>query len=103
MITYSVSVAVFQVDAVKKQCNQNLTRLMEEIHTLELENSEKQAEIDRALREKRAVESELEKVSTATCTGVMYFSPLLSGVSKVLNYYYKNITFTDFVLQKAQK
>ena len=35
---------------------------MEEIHNLEMENSEKQAQIDRAIREKRAVESELEKV-----------------------------------------
>ena len=35
---------------------------MEEIHTLELDNTEKQAQLERILREKRAAESELEKV-----------------------------------------
>eukprot|EP00918_Siedleckia_nematoides_P085085 GHVU01187088.1.p1 GENE.GHVU01187088.1~~GHVU01187088.1.p1 ORF type:complete len:340 (-),score=65.94 GHVU01187088.1:297-1316(-) len=35
---------------------------MEEIHALEMENSEKQAQTERAIREKRTVESELEKI-----------------------------------------
>ena len=73
-----------EVDNVRKQCNQNISRcvtgarhvvfkalhdvcaayrLMEEIHSLELDNSEKQAQMERILREKRATESELEKVS----------------------------------------
>ncbi|XP_014667082.1 PREDICTED: sodium channel and clathrin linker 1-like [Priapulus caudatus] len=51
-----------EVDAIRKQCNENIGRLMEEIQALELDNSEKQAQLDRAVRERRSVEAELEKV-----------------------------------------
>ncbi|XP_071489666.1 sodium channel and clathrin linker 1-like [Diadema antillarum] len=51
-----------EVVGVRKQCNANMEKLMEEIQALETENAEKQAEIDRAIREKRAVEHELEQV-----------------------------------------
>ncbi|XP_038056776.1 sodium channel and clathrin linker 1-like [Patiria miniata] len=51
-----------EVDNVRKQCNTNIGKLMEEIQSLEMENAEKQAEIERAMREKRAVEQELETV-----------------------------------------
>ena len=37
-------------------------KLTDELQRLELENGEKQAQLDRALREKRSVEAELEKV-----------------------------------------
>ncbi|KAI0216077.1 Sodium channel and clathrin linker 1 [Lamellibrachia satsuma] len=51
-----------EVDIVRKQCNENLSRLMEELENLEMINGERQAQIDRAIREKRAVEAELEKL-----------------------------------------
>ncbi|KAJ8028474.1 Sodium channel and clathrin linker 1 [Holothuria leucospilota] len=51
-----------EVDAVRKQCNKNIGRLMDEIQALENENGQRQAEIERLLREKRAVEDELEAV-----------------------------------------
>nr|KAG5688417.1 hypothetical protein BaRGS_001199 [Batillaria attramentaria] len=52
-----------EVDNVRKQCNERVEKLTEELHTLELENTEKQASLDRLLREKRAVESELQKIA----------------------------------------
>lgn len=52
-----------EVDNVRKQCNERVAKLTEELHNLELENTEKQAHLDRLLREKRAVESELQKMS----------------------------------------
>ncbi|XP_071950174.1 sodium channel and clathrin linker 1-like [Antedon mediterranea] len=51
-----------EVDNVRKQCNINIAKLMEELQSLETENGEKQAEIERAMREKRAVEEELQKM-----------------------------------------
>lgn len=42
----------------------HISRLMDEVQALETENTEKQTQLDRAIREKRAVESELEKVRT---------------------------------------
>nr|XP_054754897.1 sodium channel and clathrin linker 1-like [Lytechinus pictus] len=51
-----------EVDNIRKQCNSNIAKLMEEVTALETENAEKQAEIERAIREKRAVEHELEQV-----------------------------------------
>ncbi|XP_041457853.1 sodium channel and clathrin linker 1-like [Lytechinus variegatus] len=51
-----------EVDSIRKQCNSNIAKLMEEVTALETENAEKQAEIERAIREKRAVEHELEQV-----------------------------------------
>lgn len=52
-----------EVDNVRKQCNERVAKLTEELHNLELENTERQAHLDRLLREKRAVESELQKAS----------------------------------------
>ncbi|RUS87685.1 hypothetical protein EGW08_004526 [Elysia chlorotica] len=51
-----------EVDAVRKQCNEQMDRLTEELHALEMEGSEKQSRLDRLLREKRAVESELQQI-----------------------------------------
>ncbi|XP_077983921.1 sodium channel and clathrin linker 1-like isoform X2 [Glandiceps talaboti] len=51
-----------EVENVRKQYNNNIAKLMDEIHALEMENAEKQAQMERAIREKRSVEQELEKV-----------------------------------------
>ncbi|XP_017940136.1 sodium channel and clathrin linker 1 isoform X2 [Manacus vitellinus] len=51
------------VNTAKKQCNVQVSRLTEEILALQMECGEKQSEIERAIREKRAVEEELEKIS----------------------------------------
>ncbi|NXB04410.1 SCLT1 protein, partial [Cnemophilus loriae] len=51
-----------EVDLTKKQCNMQLSRLTEEVSALQMECGEKQSQIERAIREKRAVEEELEKI-----------------------------------------
>ncbi|NXM43794.1 SCLT1 protein, partial [Gymnorhina tibicen] len=51
-----------EVDTAKKQCNVQVSRLTEEVSALQMECGEKQSQIERAIREKRAVEEELEKV-----------------------------------------
>ncbi|NWV93876.1 SCLT1 protein, partial [Machaerirhynchus nigripectus] len=51
-----------EVDAAKKQCNMQVSRLTEEVSALQMECGEKQSQIERAIREKRAVEGELEKI-----------------------------------------
>ncbi|XP_010153587.1 PREDICTED: sodium channel and clathrin linker 1, partial [Eurypyga helias] len=50
------------VDAAKKQYNVQISRLTEELSALQMECGEKQGQIERAIREKRAVEEELEKI-----------------------------------------
>ncbi|KFO90458.1 Sodium channel and clathrin linker 1, partial [Buceros rhinoceros silvestris] len=50
------------VDSVKKQYNMQISRLTEELSALQMECGEKQGQIERAIREKRAVEKELEKM-----------------------------------------
>ncbi|KAL8566745.1 hypothetical protein ACOMHN_050393 [Nucella lapillus] len=52
-----------EVDNVRKQCNDRVTKLTEELHALELDSTEKQAQLDRLLREKRAVETELQRIN----------------------------------------
>ncbi|NXD95171.1 SCLT1 protein, partial [Chaetorhynchus papuensis] len=51
-----------EVDTAKKQCNMQVSRLTEEVSALQMECGEKQSQIERTIREKRAVEEELEKV-----------------------------------------
>ncbi|NWT09304.1 SCLT1 protein, partial [Vireo altiloquus] len=51
-----------EVDTAKKQCNMQVSRLTEEVSALQMECGEKQSQIERAIREKRAVEGELEKI-----------------------------------------
>ncbi|NXW78326.1 SCLT1 protein, partial [Hirundo rustica] len=51
-----------EVDTAKRQCNMQVSRLTEEVSALQMECGEKQSQIERAIREKRAVEEELEKV-----------------------------------------
>ncbi|KFP30665.1 Sodium channel and clathrin linker 1, partial [Colius striatus] len=50
------------VDSAKKQYNVHISRLTEELSALQMECGEKQNQIERAIREKRAVEEELEKI-----------------------------------------
>ncbi|XP_075277087.1 sodium channel and clathrin linker 1 isoform X2 [Opisthocomus hoazin] len=50
------------VDSAKKQYNVQISRLTEELSALQMECGEKQDQIERAIREKRAVEEELEKI-----------------------------------------
>ncbi|XP_075006258.1 sodium channel and clathrin linker 1 isoform X3 [Calonectris borealis] len=50
------------VDSAKKQYNVQISRLTEELSALQMECGEKQGQIERAIREKRAVEEELEKI-----------------------------------------
>ncbi|NWV03223.1 SCLT1 protein, partial [Ptilonorhynchus violaceus] len=50
------------VDATKQQCNVQVSQLAEEVSALQMECGEKQSQIERAIREKRAVEEELEKI-----------------------------------------
>ncbi|KAM4674161.1 sodium channel and clathrin linker 1 isoform 2-T5 [Amazona ochrocephala] len=49
------------VDMAKKQYNVQISRLEEELSALQMECGEKQSLIERTVREKRAVETELEK------------------------------------------
>ncbi|XP_021397289.2 sodium channel and clathrin linker 1 [Lonchura striata] len=51
-----------EVDTAKKQCNMQVSRLTEEVSALQMECGEKQSQIERAIREKRAVEEELDKI-----------------------------------------
>uniref|UniRef100_H3B0W2 Sodium channel and clathrin linker 1 n=1 Tax=Latimeria chalumnae TaxID=7897 RepID=H3B0W2_LATCH len=51
-----------EVENVRKQCNMQISRLAEELSALQMECGDKQGQIERAIREKRAVEEELEKL-----------------------------------------
>ncbi|KAL7856389.1 hypothetical protein AOLI_G00199930 [Acnodon oligacanthus] len=51
-----------EVETVRKQCNTQIHRLTEELSALQLECADKETQIERAHRERRAVEEELEKV-----------------------------------------
>ncbi|XP_017543438.2 sodium channel and clathrin linker 1 isoform X2 [Pygocentrus nattereri] len=51
-----------EVETVRKQCNTQIHRLTEELSALQLECADKETQIERAHRERKAVEEELEKV-----------------------------------------
>ncbi|XP_072477096.1 sodium channel and clathrin linker 1 isoform X4 [Notamacropus eugenii] len=51
-----------QVENTRKQFNLQISRLTEELSALQMECGDKQGQIEQAIREKRAVEEELEKV-----------------------------------------
>ncbi|XP_077156432.1 sodium channel and clathrin linker 1 [Paroedura picta] len=51
-----------EVENERKRCNIQISRLTEELSALQMECGDKQAQIERAVREKRATEEELEKV-----------------------------------------
>nr|XP_011747077.1 sodium channel and clathrin linker 1 isoform X6 [Macaca nemestrina] len=51
-----------EVANTKKQCNIQISRLTEELSALQMECAEKQGQIERVIKEKKAVEEELEKI-----------------------------------------
>ncbi|XP_073698524.1 sodium channel and clathrin linker 1 [Garra rufa] len=51
-----------EVESVRKQCNVQIHRMAEELSALQLECADKETQIERAHRERQAVEEELEKV-----------------------------------------
>uniref|UniRef100_A0A8C9PY05 Sodium channel and clathrin linker 1 n=2 Tax=Marmotini TaxID=337730 RepID=A0A8C9PY05_SPEDA len=51
-----------EVENTKKQYHVQISRLTEELSALQMECDEKQSQIERAIREKKAVEEELEKI-----------------------------------------
>ncbi|KAK6324531.1 hypothetical protein J4Q44_G00038730 [Coregonus suidteri] len=51
-----------EVENVRKQCNSQIHRMAEELSALQLECADKESQMERSLRERRAVEVELEKV-----------------------------------------
>ncbi|XP_053317273.1 sodium channel and clathrin linker 1 [Spea bombifrons] len=51
-----------EVEKARKHSNVQISRLTEDITALQMECGEKQSQIERALREKRAIEEELEKL-----------------------------------------
>uniref|UniRef100_A0A1D5RCV8 Sodium channel and clathrin linker 1 n=1 Tax=Macaca mulatta TaxID=9544 RepID=A0A1D5RCV8_MACMU len=51
-----------EVANTKKQCNIQISQLTEELSALQMECAEKQGQIERVIKEKKAVEEELEKI-----------------------------------------
>ncbi|KAG7265207.1 hypothetical protein CRUP_027696 [Coryphaenoides rupestris] len=51
-----------EVENVRKQCNVQIQRMAEELSALQLECVDKESQVERARRERKAVEEELEKV-----------------------------------------
>ncbi|XP_051893555.1 sodium channel and clathrin linker 1 isoform X2 [Pristis pectinata] len=51
-----------EVENVRKQSNVQISRLTEELSAMQMNCEDKQGQIERAIREKRAVEEELEKI-----------------------------------------
>ncbi|XP_032419525.1 sodium channel and clathrin linker 1 [Xiphophorus hellerii] len=51
-----------EVENVRKQCNIQIHRMAEELSALQLECADKETQIERSQRERKAVEEELEKV-----------------------------------------
>ncbi|XP_072563205.1 sodium channel and clathrin linker 1 [Paramormyrops kingsleyae] len=51
-----------EVENVRKQCNAQIHRMVEELSALQLECADKQSQIERGLREREAVEEELGKM-----------------------------------------
>ncbi|KAF7660835.1 hypothetical protein LDENG_00274290 [Lucifuga dentata] len=51
-----------EVENVRKQCTIQIHRMAEELSALQLECADKESQIERSLRERKAVEEELEKV-----------------------------------------
>ncbi|XP_040002349.1 sodium channel and clathrin linker 1 [Xiphias gladius] len=51
-----------EVENVRKQCNIQIHRMAEELSALQLECADKESQIERSLRERKAAEEELERV-----------------------------------------
>ncbi|POI31018.1 hypothetical protein CIB84_005231, partial [Bambusicola thoracicus] len=71
------------VDSAKKQYNVQISQLTEELVALHMECGEKQGQIERAIREKRAVEEELEKIQSLLSPNHHSFSKMIAGKRKV--------------------
>ncbi|MFT7807427.1 sodium channel and clathrin linker 1 isoform X1 [Arapaima gigas] len=52
----------FQVENVRKQCNEQIHRMAEELSALQMECADKESQLERILRERKALEEEVEKV-----------------------------------------
>ncbi|XP_071126425.1 sodium channel and clathrin linker 1-like isoform X1 [Mytilus edulis] len=50
-----------EVDLVRNQCNERITKLTQELNNLEMEGADLKEQVTRAIRDKRNVEAELEK------------------------------------------
>lgn len=50
-----------EVDLVRNQCNERITKLTHELNNLEMETADLKEQVQRAVRDKRNVEAELEK------------------------------------------
>ncbi|KAM8842666.1 sodium channel and clathrin linker 1 isoform 1-T1 [Synchiropus picturatus] len=62
LIQNAVSRTRKEVDNVRKQCNIQINRMTEELSAMQLECTDKDSQIEKSLRERRALEEELEKV-----------------------------------------
>ncbi|KAL4229962.1 Sodium channel and clathrin linker 1 [Mactra antiquata] len=51
-----------EVDQVRTQSNERIQKLTEEVHALEMDNSEKKDALEKAVRDKRTAEAELDRV-----------------------------------------
>ncbi|XP_018593779.1 sodium channel and clathrin linker 1 isoform X2 [Scleropages formosus] len=51
-----------EVENVRKQCNEQIHRMAEELSALQMECADKESQIERVLRERKALEEEVEKV-----------------------------------------
>lgn len=58
-----------EVENVRKQCNVQIQHMAEELSALQLECADKETQIERAHRERKAVEEELEKLYKEGCVG----------------------------------
>ena len=86
----AASQTCFEEENVKKQCNEYMFHLMEELENKELINVEQQAQIDRAIREKRAVEAELVTLYRVVQPEEGVCVHPLNSISKQCLYTYKN-------------
>ncbi|KAM9792815.1 sodium channel and clathrin linker 1 [Neosynchiropus ocellatus] len=62
LIQSAVSRTKKEVDNVRKQCNIQINRMTEELSAMQLECTDKDTQIEKSLRERKALEEELEKV-----------------------------------------
>lgn len=76
-----MNIFIIQVDQVRSQCNERIQKLTEEVHALEMDSSEKQDKLEKAIRDKRAAESELEKV----CNRSSYLMLVFFAVPNIYN------------------
>ncbi|KAL2097428.1 hypothetical protein ACEWY4_006635 [Coilia grayii] len=74
-----------EVENVRKQCNIQIHRMAEELSALQLECADKESQIERAHRERRAVEEELEKMYKEGRSGEPEFRKMEALHQRCLN------------------